>query len=46
MVICAHQPVPEGYALDSVTTSPDCRCLGDEDNAYVIRRIEKLSGGD
>ena len=40
MIICAHQAVPKGYLLDSVTSTPDCRCLGEEDNAYVIRRAE------
>jgi glycine/D-amino acid oxidase-like deaminating enzyme len=40
MIICANQPIPKDYALDSVTTTPDCRCLGNEDNAYVIRKLE------
>jgi hypothetical protein len=35
--ICAGQPIPKGYLLDSVTTTPGCSCLGIEDNAYVIR---------
>jgi hypothetical protein len=37
MIVCANQPIPERYVLDSVTTTPDCVCLGDEDNAYVIK---------
>ena len=40
MVICANQAVPKGYVLDSVTSTRDCRCLGEEDNAYVIRKVE------
>jgi hypothetical protein len=42
MVICAHQPVPKDYTIDSVTTTPNCSCLGDEDNAYVIRKVKHL----
>ncbi len=37
MIICAQQPIPPNYSLQSLTTSPSCRCLGDADNAYVIR---------
>jgi hypothetical protein len=37
MVICAQQPIPKHYVLESVTSSPLCRCLGGQDNAYVIR---------
>ncbi|MBV8773659.1 MAG: hypothetical protein JO166_15230 [Deltaproteobacteria bacterium] len=37
MKICAGQPVPKGYALDSITTMPACRCLGASDDGYVIR---------
>jgi hypothetical protein len=37
MKICAGQPVPAGYVLDSITTMPACQCLGSQDNAYVIR---------
>jgi hypothetical protein len=44
MIICAQQPVPQGYVLDSITTSPACSCLGDEDNAYAIRRAEMERG--
>ncbi len=40
MIICANQPIPKDYDLDSVTTTPDCQCLGNEDNAYVIRKLE------
>jgi len=40
MIVCANQPLPSGYSLDSITTTPDCLCLGDEDNAYVIRKLE------
>ena len=40
MIICANQPIPTDYSLDSVTTTPDCVCLGDEDNAYVIKKVE------
>jgi|GEM_PF-5263478 hypothetical protein len=39
MIICARQPIPAHYALESITTSPQCKCLGDLDNAYVIRSI-------
>jgi hypothetical protein len=39
MVICAGQPVPQYYEAESVTSSPACNCIGDEDNAYVIRRL-------
>jgi hypothetical protein len=44
MIICAKQPVPQGYTLDSITTTPDCQCLGDEDNAYVIKKREGTEG--
>jgi hypothetical protein len=37
MLICANQPIPARYTLQSVTTSPSCACLGGEDNSYVIR---------
>lgn len=37
MIICAQQPIPPNYSLQSLTTSPSCQCLGDLDNAYVIR---------
>jgi hypothetical protein len=37
--ICAGQPIPRGYQLDSVTTMPACQCLGPEDNAYVLRYV-------
>jgi hypothetical protein len=37
MVICAQQPLPHNYEIQSVTSNPACSCLGDEDNAYVIR---------
>jgi hypothetical protein len=39
MVICAGQPIPQYYDTQSITTSPLCNCVGDQDNAYVIRRI-------
>jgi hypothetical protein len=38
MVICAHQPIPTGYTLDSITSNAECECLGSEDNAYVIKK--------
>jgi hypothetical protein len=38
MVICAGQPIPHFYETESTTTTPACNCIGDEDNAYVIRR--------
>ena len=38
MVICAQQPIPIGYELQSVTSAPACNCIGEDDNAYVIRR--------
>jgi hypothetical protein len=44
MIVCANQPLPSGYSLDSITTTPDCLCLGDEDNAYVIRKLEASEG--
>jgi hypothetical protein len=44
MIICSNQPIPKDYSLDSVTTTPDCVCLGDEDNAYVIRKPEVSEG--
>jgi len=37
--ICAGQPIPRGYVLDSITTVPACKCLGEEDNAYVVRYV-------
>lgn len=37
MKICAGQPIPKGYTLDSVTSMPGCQCLGGEEDAYVIR---------
>lgn len=39
MVICAGQPIPKFYETQSITSSPACNCIGDQDNAYVIRRI-------
>jgi hypothetical protein len=39
MVICAQQPIPERYEIQSVTSSPACNCLGEDDNAYVLRAI-------
>ena len=39
MVICAGQSIPQYYETESTTTVPACNCIGDEDNAYVIRRI-------
>jgi hypothetical protein len=39
MVICADQPIPKYYETESTTTTPACNCIGDEDNAYVIRRM-------
>jgi hypothetical protein len=38
MVICAGQPIPQYYETESVTSLPACNCIGDQDNAYVIRR--------
>jgi len=40
MIICANQPVPKNYGLDSITTTPDCQCIGAEDNAYIIKKVE------
>ncbi len=37
MKICAGQPIPRGYTLDSITSMPGCQCLGFDDDAYVIR---------
>ncbi|MGH7838522.1 MAG: hypothetical protein ACREQC_11970, partial [Candidatus Binataceae bacterium] len=37
--ICAGQPIPRGYILDSITSMPACACLAAEDNAYVIRYV-------
>ena len=42
LVICANQAIPEAYTLESVTTSPACRCLGSEDNAYIIELRSKV----
>jgi hypothetical protein len=39
MIICAGQPIPQYYETESITSSPACNCLGDQDNAYVIRRL-------
>jgi len=39
MVICAQQPIPDNYEIQSLTTTPACNCIGEEDNAYVIRAI-------
>jgi len=39
MVICAGQPIPQYYETESVTTTPTCNCIADQDNAYVIRRM-------
>lgn len=39
MVICAQQPIPDEYEIQSVTSTPACNCLGEDDNAYVIRAI-------
>jgi hypothetical protein len=38
MKICADQPIPKGYVLDGITATPACRCLGTEENAYIIKR--------
>jgi hypothetical protein len=51
MKICAGQPIPKGYVLDSITTMPACQCLGQENDAYVIRYVGlkgklRLSGGE
>jgi hypothetical protein len=37
MKICAGQPIPKGYTLDSITSLPGCQCLGYDEDAYVIR---------
>jgi hypothetical protein len=37
--ICAGQPIPKGYILESITTTPACECVGSDDNAYVIRYV-------
>jgi len=39
MVICGGQPIPDDYEIESITTTPRCGCLGEHDNAYVIRRM-------
>ena len=39
MVVCAQQPIPDRYEIQSVTTSPACNCLGEDDNAYVLRAV-------
>jgi hypothetical protein len=44
MKICAGQPIPDGYLLDSITTTPACACVGTEDNAYVIRYVGTRDG--
>jgi hypothetical protein len=45
MVICAHQAIPRGYTIDSYTTTAKCACLGEQDNAYVIRKNERSDDG-
>ncbi len=37
MIICAEQPIPKNYNLESLTSNPSCACLGEQENAYVIR---------
>src|ERR1700747_1377249 len=37
--ICAGQPIPKGYILESITTTPACECVGSDDNAYIIRYV-------
>jgi hypothetical protein len=37
MIICAQQPIPQDYELQSVTTTAACGCIGEQDNAMVIR---------
>jgi hypothetical protein len=39
MKICAGQPIPKGYVIDSVTSLQACRCLDYEEDAYVIRYV-------
>jgi hypothetical protein len=39
MVICTGQPIPDQYEIESITTTPLCACLGERDNAYIIRRL-------
>ena len=39
MKICAGQPIPKGYVVDSVTTMPACQCIGPDENAYVIQYV-------
>ena len=46
MIICANQAVPKDYSLDSVTSTPDCQCLGNEDNAYVVKKLETPEGAE
>lgn len=41
MIICAGQPLPEFYEIESVTTTPACTCMSEEDNAFVIRRVRE-----
>jgi len=38
MIICAGQPIPEYYELESMTSTQACNCISDEENAFVIRR--------
>lgn len=38
MKICSDQPIPKGYVLDGITSTPACRCLGADENAYIIKR--------
>ena len=44
--ICAGQPIPKGYVLESITTTPACECVGGDDNAYVIRYVGPRSDTD
>ncbi|GEM_PF-2549537 len=44
MKICADQPIPEGYVLDGLTNTPACKCLGSDQNAYIIKRKPRNVG--
>ncbi len=41
MVICRGQSIPKGYAIQLLTSTPDCACSGGGQNAYTIKAETK-----
>ena len=39
MKICSGQPIPDGWQIDGTGSTPQCRCLGDAENTFFIRRV-------